>query len=147
LTPVPPGEDLDTGLEAALRTTTGAVAVGAGEAVPLADPATGYEQAFHALAVARHDPARFARFSARTELAALVGPGDLQWARQELAALAYVPPAGPHDSPAVPCLDTLLAAPPARQWTDVVLGPLPAAGPPARYDLQLALRTRGQAAS
>jgi hypothetical protein len=267
LAPVPPGEDLDTGLETALRTSTGAVAVGAGEPVPLAGTATGYEQAFHALAVARRDPARFARFSARTELAALLGPGARQWAREELAALlAYVParphdpdsgellvtlrswldfgggsarqlklhrntltarirhiqavlgrdlgrlpaqaqthlalrllgpPAGPQDSLAVQCLDTLLAAPAARQWADAVLGPLSEspgppllvtvqawlaadarpeaaaaslgvsarcvhrrlvraeqrlgrsllAGPSARYDLQLALRIRGQAAS
>lgn len=55
-------------------------AVGASEDVPLSDTATGYRQAFHALAVARGLPARHARFGSAPEAALVVGAAGAQWA-------------------------------------------------------------------
>ncbi|MDF3293033.1 hypothetical protein [Streptomyces silvisoli] len=47
---------------------------GASEAVPLCDTATGYAQAFHALAVARNGPGRYAEFAQRPDLVLAIGP-------------------------------------------------------------------------
>ncbi len=58
----------------------GACVVGVSEPVPLADTATGYRQAFHALAVARELPARHARFGVSPDPALVVGPEGRQWA-------------------------------------------------------------------
>ncbi|MFH8885881.1 helix-turn-helix domain-containing protein [Streptomyces californicus] len=58
----------------------GACVVGVSEPVPLADTATGYRQAFHALAVARELPDRHARFGASPDSALVVGPEGRQWA-------------------------------------------------------------------
>ncbi|QUH00373.1 helix-turn-helix domain-containing protein [Saccharopolyspora erythraea] len=65
----------------------GGLCIGAGEVVPLRDTAAGYQQAFHALAVARSDPARFALFSPRAELDALLGVEGVLWARAVLSPL------------------------------------------------------------
>lgn len=61
--------------------------VGTGRAVPLRDIATGYEQAFHALAVARNTAERYATFSPRDELAALIGPAGGRWAAERVRPL------------------------------------------------------------
>ncbi len=67
--------------------------VGVSEQIPLRETSTGYEQAFHALAVARYAPAGHARFSAQDGPAPLVGPPGGAWARRLLApCLAYLPP-------------------------------------------------------
>ncbi|MFI1186437.1 helix-turn-helix domain-containing protein [Streptomyces californicus] len=58
----------------------GACVVGVSEPVSLADTATGYRQAFHALAVARELPSRHARFGASPDPALVVGPEGRQWA-------------------------------------------------------------------
>ncbi|WP_030342453.1 helix-turn-helix domain-containing protein [Streptomyces californicus] len=58
----------------------GACVVGVSEPAPLADTATGYRQAFHALAVARELPARHARFGVSPDPALVVGPEGRQWA-------------------------------------------------------------------
>ncbi|MFE9701330.1 helix-turn-helix domain-containing protein [Streptomyces sp. NPDC006270] len=66
--------------------------VGVSEPVPLADTATGYRQAFHALAVARELPSRHARFGVSPDPALVVGPAGRQWANDLLAPLlTYVP--------------------------------------------------------
>ncbi|MGI5340751.1 helix-turn-helix domain-containing protein [Streptomyces sp. CA-181903] len=61
--------------------------VGASEELPLRDTATGYAQAFHALAAAREQPARHARFAGRPDLALALGAAAATWAREVLAPL------------------------------------------------------------
>ncbi|MFC8288920.1 helix-turn-helix domain-containing protein [Streptomyces cyaneofuscatus] len=66
--------------------------VGVSERVPLADTATGYRQAFHALAVAREVPGRHVRFGAAPEPALVVGTAGRRWAEALLTPLlTYVP--------------------------------------------------------
>ncbi|WP_405191785.1 helix-turn-helix domain-containing protein [Streptomyces anulatus] len=66
--------------------------VGVSEPVPLADTATGYRQAFHALAVARELPSRHARFGVSPDPALVVGPAGRQWAHDLLTPLlTHVP--------------------------------------------------------
>lgn len=73
-------EPADGPLEAAIASEIGGCVVGAGDVVALRDTAAGYEQAFHALAVARGRAQRFARFDRQTDLATIVGPQGLAWA-------------------------------------------------------------------
>ncbi|WP_432104611.1 helix-turn-helix domain-containing protein [Streptomyces sp. bgisy091] len=61
--------------------------VGVSEEVGLPDTATAYQQAFHALAVARGLPGRHARFGAMPEPALLVGAVGASWAEALLAPL------------------------------------------------------------
>lgn len=61
--------------------------VGASEDLPLSDTATGYAQAFHALAASRDQPARHARFAGRPDLALAIGATATAWAREVLAPL------------------------------------------------------------
>lgn len=66
--------------------------VGVSEPMPLADTATGYRQAFHALAVARELPSRHARFGVSPDPALVVGPAGRQWAHDLLTPLlTHVP--------------------------------------------------------
>ncbi|MEV7642265.1 helix-turn-helix domain-containing protein [Streptomyces rubiginosohelvolus] len=66
--------------------------VGVSEPVPLADTATGYRQAFHALAVARELPSRHARFGVSPDPALVVGPVGRRWADELLnPLLTHVP--------------------------------------------------------
>jgi sugar diacid utilization regulator len=66
--------------------------IGTGHTVPLRDTHVGYEQAFHALTIARNSTSRFAVFSSRTELATLLGTAGQGWASDVLAPLlGYVP--------------------------------------------------------
>ncbi|MFF2222558.1 PucR family transcriptional regulator [Streptomyces globisporus] len=66
--------------------------VGVSESVPLADTATGYRQAFHALAVARELPTRHARFGVSPDSALVVGPAGHRWADELLKPLlTHVP--------------------------------------------------------
>ncbi|MFD8058552.1 helix-turn-helix domain-containing protein [Streptomyces cyaneofuscatus] len=66
--------------------------VGVSERVPLADTATGYRQAFHALAVAREVPGRHVRFGAAPEPALVVGTAGRRWAEALLTPLlTHVP--------------------------------------------------------
>jgi hypothetical protein len=117
LSPVPGTANQDDNAAAALRATGPGIAVGAGEAVPLADVATGYEQAFHALALARHSKERFSRFNARTNLEALLRPmGGALWARKALSALLEYTPARPQDPDQLELLATL------RSWLDFHAG-------------------------
>ncbi|MFI0729266.1 helix-turn-helix domain-containing protein [Streptomyces sp. NPDC021225] len=60
---------------------------------PLRDTAAGYEQAIHALAVARGAPLRYAGFGRHTDTTALVSPEGRLWAQELLGpCLRYVPP-------------------------------------------------------
>ncbi|MFJ8863541.1 helix-turn-helix domain-containing protein [Streptomyces sp. NPDC102451] len=66
--------------------------VGVSEEVRLPDTATAYQQAFHALAVARGLPGRHARFGAAPEPALVVGAAGARWADALLAPLlAHLP--------------------------------------------------------
>ncbi len=71
--------------------------VGVSEPVPLADTATGYRQAFHALAVARELPTRHARFGASPDPALVVGPAGRRWADELLNPLLTHVPRRPQD--------------------------------------------------
>jgi hypothetical protein len=71
--------------------------VGASEDVPLSDTATGYRQAFHALAVARGLPARHARFGSASEPAMVVGAAGARWAKALLNPLLTHVPRRSHD--------------------------------------------------
>ncbi|MDX3225986.1 PucR family transcriptional regulator [Streptomyces sp. ME19-01-6] len=67
--------------------------VGASAEHPLRDTPVGYEQAFHALAVARGAPQRYAGFGRHTDITALASPEARRWARELLGpCLRYVPP-------------------------------------------------------
>jgi hypothetical protein len=86
-----PGADRGR-LAAGLASGVPGCTVGSSEAVALRDMAVGYEQATHALAVARGRAERWARFDAATDLPSIVGPMGLSWANELLAALVtYVP--------------------------------------------------------
>ncbi|MFI2783723.1 helix-turn-helix domain-containing protein [Streptomyces sp. ALB3] len=61
--------------------------VGVSEEVRLPDTATAYQQAFHALAVARGVPGRHARFGAAQEPALVVGAAGARWADALLGPL------------------------------------------------------------
>ncbi|MEZ0094018.1 helix-turn-helix domain-containing protein [Streptacidiphilus sp. EB129] len=61
--------------------------VGASDTVPLRDIATGYAQAFHALAAARHRIERQSSFAGNPDLALTIGPPATLWARAFLAPL------------------------------------------------------------
>ncbi|MEW1626877.1 helix-turn-helix domain-containing protein [Streptomyces sp. NPDC089173] len=81
----------DTATAAATDETVAALVaecvVGVSERLPLADTATGYRQAFHALAVAREVPGRHVRFGAAPEPALVVGPAGRRWAEALLTPL------------------------------------------------------------
>ncbi|GHJ37440.1 helix-turn-helix domain-containing protein [Streptomyces sp. TS71-3] len=77
---------LNDGLQAWVRNRPGCY-VGAGHAVALRDTASGYEQAFHALAVARSGAGRCATFSSRTELPSLIDRSGYGWAYRRLRPL------------------------------------------------------------
>ncbi|MBS2962392.1 helix-turn-helix domain-containing protein [Actinocrinis puniceicyclus] len=61
--------------------------IGVSDAVALRDTATGYAQAFHALAAARHRTERQASFAAHADLALTIGPAAAAWAEAFLAPL------------------------------------------------------------
>ncbi|MFF8915023.1 helix-turn-helix domain-containing protein [Streptomyces sp. NPDC015032] len=71
--------------------------VGASEDVPLSDTATGYRQAFHALAVARGLPTRHAGFGSAPEAALVVGASGARWADALLNPLLTYLPRRSHD--------------------------------------------------
>ncbi|WP_370962475.1 helix-turn-helix domain-containing protein [Amycolatopsis sp. cg9] len=66
--------------------------IGASQEVPLRETALGYEQAFHALAVARGVPGRYARFDRHTDLTPFLGGRGPAWAAGFLTpCLTHVP--------------------------------------------------------
>ncbi|OON82646.1 helix-turn-helix domain-containing protein [Streptomyces tsukubensis] len=82
----------DSGWEAPAMERLPGCRVGASEEMSLPDTPLGYEQAFHALAVARATPDRWARFSPHSGLAPLLGPEGSAWAARLLGpCLAHRP--------------------------------------------------------
>ena len=61
--------------------------IGESSAVPLRETATGYAQAFHALAAARGRPERQASFAANPDLALTIGPAAAAWAEAFLSPI------------------------------------------------------------
>ncbi|HKS46925.1 MAG TPA: helix-turn-helix domain-containing protein [Amycolatopsis sp.] len=92
-----------------LATDTAELYVGVGLPVPLRETPTGYEQAFHALAVARNCPARFTVFGAQTELAELIGPAGKAWVSTVLAPLLSFTPERAQDPDTAELIATLRA--------------------------------------
>lgn len=86
LAPVPREGAVERALRSLAAAATG-VAVGASETVPLRETASGYEQAFHALAVGSGSSRRFASFTPRGDLAALLRPSGSGWANDTLEPL------------------------------------------------------------
>ncbi|MFG2178345.1 helix-turn-helix domain-containing protein [Streptomyces abikoensis] len=74
-------------LEEAFAALTDDCLVGVSGDLPLCDTATGYAQAFHALATARNQSVRHARFASRPDLALAIGPAAATWAKGVLAPL------------------------------------------------------------
>ncbi|AXI78486.1 helix-turn-helix domain-containing protein [Peterkaempfera bronchialis] len=81
--------------------------VGASDEVALRETPLGYEQAFHALAVARGVPDRWARFSRNIGLAPLLGPEGAYWAGELLGPCLSYQPARRTDPGAEELLATL----------------------------------------
>ncbi|MFE2499312.1 helix-turn-helix domain-containing protein [Streptomyces scopuliridis] len=97
-------------LEAALTAEIEGCAVGTGDALALRDTAAGYEQAFHALAVARGRPERWARFDAALGLPVVAGRHGHAWADHLLAPLTGHVPARAADPDSRTLTDTV------RSW-------------------------------
>jgi DNA-binding PucR family transcriptional regulator len=97
-------------LDAAVASEVGGCVVGTGDVVGLRDTSVGYEQAFHALAMARGQAQRFARFDKQVDLAAILGPQGLAWANTLLGPLITHVPARATD----PDAQELAAT--ARSW-------------------------------
>jgi hypothetical protein len=83
------------------------VHVGASQVVSLRETAAGYEQAFHALAETKSTTARYARFSPRDELAALLGEVGRAWAETVMAPLTNHVPERAHDPDGSELMETL----------------------------------------
>ncbi|WP_406100215.1 helix-turn-helix domain-containing protein [Streptomyces sp. NBC_01013] len=94
IVPATPGQE-DGRLGPRVASVVDDCVVGISEDVPLADTATAYRQAFHALAVARGLPERHAHFGAAPELALMAGAEGARWADALLAPLlAHLPRRG-----------------------------------------------------
>ncbi|UOZ05572.1 helix-turn-helix domain-containing protein [Amycolatopsis sp. WQ 127309] len=81
--------------------------IGASAEVPLRETAIGYEQAFHALAVARGVPGRYARFDRHTDLTPFIGGSGPAWAAGLLMPCLSHTPARRADPGAEELLATL----------------------------------------
>ncbi|MFJ1767453.1 helix-turn-helix domain-containing protein [Amycolatopsis sp. NPDC088138] len=81
--------------------------VGASEEVPLREAAIGYEQAFHALAVARGVPGGYARFDRHADLTPFLGGAGPAWAAGFLTPCLSYSPARRPDPGAEELLATL----------------------------------------
>ncbi|GAA3770939.1 hypothetical protein GCM10022225_67530 [Plantactinospora mayteni] len=81
--------------------------VGMSEPVALPDTASGYEQAFHALAVARATTNGYARFDRQHDLVPLTGPDGYAWAQRLLRPCLGHTPARRADPGAAELLGTL----------------------------------------
>lgn len=102
---VPPGRTGD--LDRVIAETVPESRVGASDELPLSETASGYEQAFHALAVARGVPGRYARFDRHTDLTPLVDGVGHAWAAGFLAPCLSHTPARRADPGAEELLATL----------------------------------------
>ncbi|WP_284740163.1 helix-turn-helix domain-containing protein [Amycolatopsis sp. RTGN1] len=102
---VPPGRAAT--LDRLIAETVPEARVGASDELPLSETAIGYEQAFHALAVARGVPGRYARFDRHTDLTPLVEGFGHAWAAGFLAPCLSHTPARRADPGAEELLATL----------------------------------------
>lgn len=89
---------------------------GVSDEVALREAATGYEQAFHALAAARVAPGGYASVSRRADLAPFLGLDGYRWARGLLRPCASYVPARRADPGGGELLDTL------RSWLTLDTG-------------------------
>jgi sugar diacid utilization regulator len=99
-------------IEDALRAYAGrsiGIYVGGSDSVALRDLASGYAQAFHALAVARGNARHYARFSPRGDLTALLRPRGHEWAKATLEPLTGYRPHRTQDPDSVELTATLLS--------------------------------------
>ncbi|MBH5335170.1 helix-turn-helix domain-containing protein [Streptomyces pactum] len=86
-------EDPVAGLDRVITRQIPGCRVGVSAEVPLRDTPIGYEQAFHALAVARNAPEGCASFGRHTDITVLSGPQGRAWAADLLGpCLRHVPP-------------------------------------------------------
>jgi len=97
-------------LDEMIARDVGGCAIGVGDEVALRDAPVGYEQAIHALAVARRDARRRSRFDATLGLAAVVAPQGFTWADAVLAPLLEHVPVRSGDPDATELVAT------ARSW-------------------------------
>ncbi|MFF2653152.1 helix-turn-helix domain-containing protein [Streptomyces sp. NPDC058045] len=94
IAPSPPDRAAEP-LDAEITEEAADCVVGVSHPVPLVDIATGYAQAFHALAVAGEQAGRRARFGSGGDPALLVGAAGSRWADELLAPLRdHVPRRG-----------------------------------------------------
>ncbi|WP_345472634.1 helix-turn-helix domain-containing protein [Actinoallomurus oryzae] len=107
LAPAPEPAGVMEGMLRRYAARSSGVAVGRGDTVPLPEMASGYGQAFHALAVARGNAEHYAVFSPRGDLAALIRPRGHAWARGELAPLHDYRPSRVQDPDAAELTATL----------------------------------------
>jgi len=112
LAPVGDRLENDDEISRCLRAARASVAIGASDVVPLQDTAAGYEQAYHALAVARHRPDRRALFTEAGDLTAVLGHAARAWAQRELSPLLEYTPSRPRDPDGPQLCATL------RSWLD-----------------------------
>ncbi|WP_331765023.1 helix-turn-helix domain-containing protein (plasmid) [Streptomyces sp. NBC_01384] len=80
--------------------------IGESNAVPLRETATGYAQAFHALASARAGGERQISFAANPDLALAIGPAAAVWAEAFLAPIRAHRPGRPQDPDSTELLAT-----------------------------------------
>ncbi|MEO3826669.1 helix-turn-helix domain-containing protein [Actinomadura sp. B10D3] len=112
LAPATDGADpMEEVLQDFIRPSNG-ISIGGSEIVALRDLASGYGQAFHALAMARGQGTGYARFSPGGDLAALLRPHAREWAEATLEPLSAYRPKRPQD-PGAPELTATL-----RAWLD-----------------------------
>ncbi|NBE91878.1 PucR family transcriptional regulator [Nonomuraea sp. KC401] len=105
-----PADSQDNPLDQALRSLVASnpgCYAGAGRLVRLRDIAAGYQQAFHALAVARGIDARCATYSSREDIASLLGARGHRWAARSLSRLLDHRPERPQDPDAEELKETL----------------------------------------
>ncbi|TDE54086.1 PucR family transcriptional regulator [Nonomuraea mesophila] len=100
------GNPLDQALRSQVAGNPGCYA-GAGRLVPLRDIAAGYQQAFHALAVAKGIDARCATYTSREDIASLLGARGHRWAAGSLRRLLDHRPERPQDPDAEELKETL----------------------------------------
>lgn len=90
---VPTPDEEPEGLDLLIARQAPGCRVGVSAEVALRDTPIGYEQAIHALAVARNAPERCATFGGDADVTALAGPEGHTWASDLLApCLRYAPP-------------------------------------------------------
>lgn len=112
LSPAGDSQGADDAISRFFRAARADAAIGSSDEVPLRDIAAGYEQAYHALAVARHRPGRRARFTEAGDLAGVLARGAQRWAQGALFPLLGYEPPRPQDPDSAELRATL------QSWLD-----------------------------